>query len=167
MAISNPKFNQGIRERNTGYDAGCVQGRQYSTLKGHMNHKLIDLPLRSDHRGSLGFAQDGDQIPFPVKRIFYTYNIPEGGSRAGHAHRQSHQFLIMLSGSCQMKIDDGAGRTEVLMNSPQVALYTPPLIWLDIDAFAAGSVCLVLASDVYDERDYVREYSEFRRLTQA
>ncbi len=132
-----------------------------------MNHKLIDLPLRSDKRGSLAFAQEGDHIPFPVKRIFYIYGIPEGGSRAGHAHRRSHQYLIMLSGSCQVKIDDGIERVALLMNSPQVALYTPPLIWLDIDSFTAGSVCLVLASDVYDEGDYVREYAEFKRLTGA
>lgn len=130
-----------------------------------MNHKLIDLPLRSDNRGSLGFAQEGDQIPFPVKRIFYIYNIPQGGSRAGHAHREQHQYLIMLSGSCQVKIDDGLERAAVVLNSPQVALYAPPLLWLDIDGFSVGSICLVLTSDLYDERDYVRDYAEFKRLT--
>jgi hypothetical protein len=130
-----------------------------------MDHKLIDLPLRNDKRGSLGFAQEGDHIPFAVKRIFYIYGVPEGGSRAGHAHRQSHQFLMMLSGRCQVKIDNGVERTAILMNSPQVALYTPPLIWLDIDGFSAEAICLVVTSDVYDERDYVREYAEFKRLT--
>jgi len=130
-----------------------------------MDHKLIDIPLRSDKRGSLGFAQEGDHIPFAMKRIFYIYGVPEGGSRAGHAHRQSHQFLIMLSGHCQVIIDNGLERTAVLMNSPQVALYTPPLIWLDIDGFSAGAICLVATSDVYDERDYVRDYPEFKRLT--
>jgi hypothetical protein len=129
-----------------------------------MNHKLIDLPLRSDNRGSLGFAQQGDQIPFPVKRIFYIYNIPQDASRAGHAHRAQHQYLIMLAGSCHVKIDDGIDRAAVLLNSPQVALYAPPLMWLDIDGFSTGSICLVLTSDVYDERDYVRDYAEFRRL---
>jgi hypothetical protein len=132
-----------------------------------MRHKLIDLPLRSDDRGSLGFAQEGDHIPFAVKRVFYIYGIADGGSRAGHAHKESHQLLIMLSGSCRVAIDDGMGRTTVLMSSPQVALYTPPLIWLDIDGFAAGSVCLVLASDVYDERDYIRQRAEFERLAGA
>jgi hypothetical protein len=130
-----------------------------------MNHKLIDLPLRSDNRGSLGFAQQGDHIPFPVKRIFYIYDIPQGGSRAGHAHREQHQYLIMLSGSCRVKIDDGVERTAVVLNSPQVALYAPPLVWLDIDGFSAGSICLVLTSDVYSEGDYVRDYAEFKRLT--
>jgi hypothetical protein len=129
-----------------------------------MDHKVIALPLRRDDRGSLGFAQEGDQIPFSVKRVFYLYDIPPDGSRAGHAHRAQHQYLMMLSGKCRVKIDDGMGRAEVLLDSPQVALYVPPLIWLDIDGFTAGAICLVLASDVYDERDYVRDYAEFKRL---
>jgi hypothetical protein len=129
-----------------------------------MKHRLINLPLRSDQRGNLGFAQHPDQVPFPVRRIFYLYGIPDGGARAGHAHRRSHQFLIMLSGSCQVQVDEGMQRTTLSMNSPQIALYTPPLIWLDIDGFSAGSVCLVLASDVYDEGDYVRNHDEFERL---
>jgi dTDP-4-dehydrorhamnose 3,5-epimerase-like enzyme len=132
-----------------------------------MRHKLIDLPLRSDKRGNLVFAQESDQIPFAVKRIFYIYDIPRGGSRAGHAHRQQHQYLIVLSGSCRVRIDDGRDRTEVRLDSPQVALYAPPLLWLDIDDFSAGSVCLVLTSDIYDEGDYVRDYAEFTHLTGA
>jgi hypothetical protein len=129
-----------------------------------MNHKLIDLPLRSDKRGSLVFAQQGDHIPFPVKRIFYIYDVPRGASRAGHAHRAQHQCLIMLSGSCHVNIDDGIDRSAVVLNSPRIALYVPALVWLDIDGFAAGSICLVLTSDVYDEHDYVRDYAEFRLL---
>lgn len=132
-----------------------------------MNHKLIDLPVRSDERGSLGFAQEGDHIPFAVRRIFYLYGIPAGGKRAGHAHRRQHQYLIMLSGSCRVQVDDGADRRTVVLNSPQVALYAPPLRWLDIDGFSATSVCLVLTSDVYDEGDYVRNYEEFKRLAQS
>lgn len=132
-----------------------------------MRHKLIELPIRSDERGSLVFAQEGDHIPFAVKRIFHIYDIPEGSSRAGHAHRQQHQYLIMMSGSCRVKIDDGTTAVTVALNSPKVALYAPPLSWIHIDGFSAGSICLVLTSDVYDERDYVREYAEFKRLTEG
>lgn len=129
-----------------------------------MKHKLIDLPLRSDHRGSLVFAQEGDQIPFPVKRVFYIYGIPQGSSRAGHAHREQHQYLMMLSGTCRVRLDEGLDHAAVSLDSPQVALYAPPMTWLDIDGFSAGSICLVLTSDLYDERDYVRDYAEFKRL---
>jgi hypothetical protein len=128
------------------------------------DYKLIELPLRSDPRGNLVFAQEGDHIPFPVKRIFYIYDVPEGASRAGHAHRAQHQCLILLSGSCAVKIDDGARRSQVVLSSPRVALYVPPLTWLDIERFSAGSICLVLTSDVYTEGDYVRDYSEYARL---
>ena len=135
------------------------------SCKEDMRHELVDLPLRSDKRGRLGFAQQGGHIPFPVKRVFYIYDIPRGASRAGHAHRTQHQFLIMLAGSCEVEVDDGTDRNRVELNSPQVALYAPPLVWLDLSGFADGSVCLVLASDLYDERDYLRDYEEFRRLT--
>jgi|HubBroStandDraft_1064217.scaffolds.fasta_scaffold20789_2 hypothetical protein len=130
-----------------------------------MRHELIDLPLRSDKRGSLGFAQNGDHIPFTVERVFYIYDIPRGASRAGHAHRTQHQFLIMLAGSCEVGLDDGTKRESVRLDSPQVALYAPPLTWLDLDGFTDGSVCLVLASGLYEERDYLRDREEFRRLT--
>jgi oxalate decarboxylase/phosphoglucose isomerase-like protein (cupin superfamily) len=130
-----------------------------------MRHELIDLPLRSDKRGRLGFAQHGDHIPFPVKRVFYIYDIARGASRAGHAHRTQHQFLIMLAGSCKVVVDDGANRGNVELDSPQVALYAPPLMWLDLAGFTDGAVCLVLASGVYEESDYLRDYEEFKRLT--
>ena len=129
-----------------------------------MRHELIDLPLRSDARGRLGFAQQGEHIPFAVKRVFYVYDIPPGVSRAGHAHRSQHQYLIMLAGSCEVAVDDGTTRDSVELGSPQLALYAPPLTWLDLSGFSAGSVCLVLASDLYDELDYLRDYEEFRRL---
>ena len=128
------------------------------------DYRLIELPVRSDPRGNLVFAQQGDHIPFPVKRIFYIYDVPAGASRAGHAHRAQHQCLIQLSGSCAVKIDDGARRSQIVLNSPRIALYVPPLTWLDIESFSAGSICLVLASDVYTEADYVRDYREYARL---
>lgn len=130
-----------------------------------MRHKLIELPLRTDKRGNLVFAQEGDHVPFPVKRIFYIYDIPSGASRAGHAHRAQHQLLMMVSGSCEIRVDDGRERASVRLDSPRLALHAPPLSWLDISGFAAGSVCLVLTSGVYDEADYVRDYADFKVLT--
>jgi hypothetical protein len=130
-----------------------------------MTHRLIDLPLRADERGKLVFAQQGDHIPFPVKRVFYIYDVPAGAARAGHAHRAQHQCLIMLAGSCRVRIDDGRHRSTLVLDSARTALYAPPLTWLDIDGFGAASICLVLVSDVYDESDYVRDYAEFSRLS--
>lgn len=127
-------------------------------------YKLIELPLRGDPRGNLVFAQEGDHIPFPVRRIFYIYDVPEGASRAGHAHRAQHQCLILLSGSCIVSIDDGAHRSQVVLDSPRLALYVPPLMWLDMECFSAGAICLVLTSEVYTEADYVKDYSEYTRL---
>ena len=132
-----------------------------------MKYKLIELPARVDKRGSLGFAQEGDHIPFSVRRIFFLYDIPTGSMRAGHAHRRQHQYLIMLCGACRVRIDDGSDRSTISLSSPQVALYVPPLRWLEIDDFSAGSVCLVLTSDLYDESDYVRQYEEFSQLAAA
>jgi WxcM-like, C-terminal len=132
-----------------------------------MTHMLIDLPLRADKRGKLVFAQQGEHIPFPVKRIFYIYDVPAGSSRAGHAHRAQQQCLIMLAGSCRVRIDDGARKSALVLDSPRTALYAPPLTWLDIDDFTDGSICLVLVSDVYDESDYLRDYTEFVRLIAA
>lgn len=128
------------------------------------DYRLIELPLRGDPRGQLVFAQQGDHIPFPVKRIFYIYDVPEGASRAGHAHLAQHQCLILLAGSCVVKIDDGARRSQLVLNSPRIALHVPPLLWLDIESFSAGSICLVLTSDVYTETDYIRDYAEYTRL---
>lgn len=132
-----------------------------------MQHRLIELPLRADPRGSLVFAQEGDHIPFPVKRVFYIYDIPAGTRRAGHAHREQHQLLVMLRGACRVHVEDASGRASVLLDSPRTALYAPPLRWLDLDGFSAGSVCLVLTSDLYDERDYVRDHAEFKQLMAA
>lgn len=131
-----------------------------------MRHRLVDLPVRRDARGSLGFAQLHEHIAFLVKRVFYIYDVPAGSSRAGHAHRAQEQFLIMLAGSCRVSIDDGASRTTLRLESPQVGLYVPPMQWLDLDDFASASLCLVLTSDLYDPADYVRDYAEFKRLVE-
>ena len=123
--------------------------------------RLIELPERIDARGALTFAQQGDHIPFTVKRFFALHGVVEGASRGGHAHREQHQFLVMLSGQATVTVDDGVGRTPILLDRPNLALYAPPMLWLELDGFSAGAICMVLTSDVYEETDYVRDRAEF------
>lgn len=126
-------------------------------------YRTINLPVRRDSRGSLSFGETPQHIPFMPKRIFTLFDLAEGAERGGHAHRAQHQFLIMMCGMGEIEIDDGAMRTNVVLNSPEHALYVPPMLWLDLH-FSKGSVCTVLASDVYDESDYIRDYQQFTEL---
>jgi dTDP-4-dehydrorhamnose 3,5-epimerase-like enzyme len=128
-------------------------------------HRLIELPTRIDPRGALSFAQQADHIPFDVKRLFVIYEVPDGASRGGHAHREQHQFLLVLSGRTTVTIDDGRERRSALLDRPSLALYVPPMLWLELEEFSAGAICMVLASDIYQESDYIRDRAEFLRLT--
>lgn len=125
---------------------------------------MIELPERADARGVLIFAQQDDHIPFAVKRFFAIYGVAEGAGRGAHAHRAQHQFLVMLSGRALVTVDDGATRTPVMLERPNLALYAPPMLWLELDSFSADAVCMVLTSDVYSESDYIRDRAEFLRL---
>jgi hypothetical protein len=128
-------------------------------------YRMIELPEHADARGALTFAQQGDHIPFAVKRFFAIYGVAEGGSRGAHAHRTQHQFLVMLSGKSVVTVDDGASRTAVVLDRPCLALYAPPMLWLELSGFSAGAACMVLVSDIYLESDYIRDRAEFLRLT--
>lgn len=123
--------------------------------------RVIDLPKITDARGNLTFVEGNRHVPFDVKRVFYLYDVPTGESRGAHAHREQHQFLICLSGSFDVELDDGRTRTSVHLNRPWKGLHIPPMIWAAEVNFDAHSVCLVLASDVYDEADYIRSYDDF------
>lgn len=129
--------------------------------------RLIELPERRDARGAISFAQVEDQIPFLVKRIFHIYDVAEGQMRGDHAHREQHQFLIMFSGSCTVTADTGRERRDFQLSRPNQALYAPPMNWLTLKDFSPTSVCGVLASDAYQESDYVRDYDEFLELAQS
>ncbi|WP_143891477.1 sugar 3,4-ketoisomerase [Tepidimonas alkaliphilus] len=126
--------------------------------------KLIELPKISDPRGNLSFIEGGRHIPFEIKRVFYLYDVPTEEGRGAHAHRKLHQFLICLSGSFDVLLDDGEGKRSVHLNRPWKGLHIPPMIWASEVNFDPGSVCLVLASDFYKENDYIRDYEEFLRL---
>lgn len=130
----------------------------------HKAHTLVALPVIADARGKLGFAQAGSQVPFEPRRVFYLYGIAPGAERGGHAHRAQHQFLIMLAGNCRIVVDDGQNTSEVRLENPAQGLYVPPMLWLDLADFSSDAVCLVLASGVYDEADYIRDKAEFRKL---
>lgn len=131
------------------------------------SYRLVELPERKDARGALTFAQDPDQIPFPVKRFFALYKLAEGAHRGGHAHRQQHQFLVMLAGAVTITVDDGKNRTPLRLDRPNLALHVPPMLWLDLDDFSPDAVCMVLTSNVYSESDYIRDRAEFLKLTET
>ena len=130
-----------------------------------MRATRIALPEVLDRRGRLMFAEYGRHIPFAVKRIFAIYDVPTGEARGGHAHRMQQQLLIMLAGACTFLADDGATRCEERMQHPTESIYVPSRLWIELSDFTPGSICLVLASDLFDEQDYIRDYVEFKRLT--
>jgi len=121
----------------------------------------IDFPKVPDPRGNLTFLEGGRHVPFEVKRIFYLYDVPTGESRGAHAHKTLQQVFICLAGSFDVYLDDGVSQSTVHLNRPWKGLYVPPMIWAAETNFDAGSVCLVLTSQLFDEADYYREYDEF------
>ena len=123
--------------------------------------KIINLPKITDPRGNLSFFEEGVNFPFDIKRIFYLYDVPTGESRGAHAHLNLHQFLVCLSGSFDVSLDDGKEKKVVHLNRPWMGLYIPRMIWASEINFDAGSVCLVAASDKYTESDYIRNYEDF------
>jgi dTDP-4-dehydrorhamnose 3,5-epimerase-like enzyme len=125
------------------------------------NCVMMDLPKITDQRGNLTFVENNRHIPFDIKRVYYLYDVPGGAHRAGHAHKSLHQFLIAMSGSFDVVLDDGMGTKRIHLNRSYNGLYVCPMIWRTLDNFSSGSVCLVLASDFYDENDYFREYSQY------
>lgn len=125
--------------------------------------QLMDLPVITDPRGNLTFIEGGRHIPFEMKRVYYLYDVPGGASRAGHGHKKLHQLVIAISGSFDIVIDDGFRKKRFHLNRSGQGLYLCPMMWRDIDNFSGGSVCMVLASDYYDESDYFRSYPDFLR----
>jgi hypothetical protein len=126
-----------------------------------VTHRLIELPVRPDHRGNLTFVEGGVHIPFDIERVFYLYDVPGGESRAGHALKDVEQVLVAVSGSFDVVLDYGEERTKVTLNRPYVGLYLPSLVWRELENFSSGSVCLVFASEPYSEASYYRSYEDF------
>ena len=123
--------------------------------------QIIHLPRINDPRGNLTFVEAGRHIPFSIQRVYYLYDVPGGAERGGHAHRELHQLIIAMSGSFDIHLDDGRSKKSVHMNRSYYGLYVCPMIWREIDNFSSGAVCMVLASNYYDEVDYYRDYHQF------
>lgn len=125
------------------------------------NCTIRELPKINDPRGNLTFVEAGRHIPFDIQRVYYLYDVPGGAERGGHAHKDLHQFIIAMSGSFDIHLDDGHSKKTIHMNRSYYGLYVCPMIWREIDNFSSGAVCMVLASNFYDESDYYRNYSDF------
>jgi hypothetical protein len=123
--------------------------------------RLIDLPIVNDPRGNLTFIEGGRHVPFEIKRVYYLFDIPGGAERGGHAHKNLHQLIIALSGSFDVVLNDGTEGKRFHLNRSYLGVYVCPMIWRELDNFSSGSVCLVLASNLYDEDDYFRDYNAF------
>lgn len=129
-----------------------------------MDYQLIEIPRHTDRRGNLSVVENGINVPFDIKRVFYIYDVPGGESRAGHAHYTLYEFVIALSGSFSVIVDDGAEQTTILLNKPFEGLLLKPGTWSHLVDFSSGAVALVLCSDFYDEEDYIRSYDKFIEL---
>jgi uncharacterized RmlC-like cupin family protein len=126
--------------------------------------EIVQLPRIHDPRGNLTFIQN-DLCKFAIKRVYYLYDIPAESERGGHAHKALHQLIIPLSGSFDVLLDDGVNKRIVQLSRPYQALYVCPMIWRELNNFSSGAVCLVLASESYDESDYLRNYLDFINAT--
>ena len=126
-----------------------------------MEAKIIDLVKIVDPRGNLTVAEGCKDVPFDVKRVYWVYDVPAGENRGGHAHKQCQEFIIALSGSFHVTLDNGREQVTVLLYHPYQGLFVDTSTWRTLDDFSSGAVCLVLASDPFDEADYIREYDAF------
>jgi len=121
---------------------------------------LIEIPKIQDHRGNLAVIENGI-LPFKMQRVYYLYNVPAGAYRGGHSHKKQSEFLIAISGSFEVIIDDGISKKSILLNRPDKGLLIPPGIWRELQEFSQGSVCMVINSDAFSEEDYIRDYQQF------
>ncbi|TDE02278.1 sugar 3,4-ketoisomerase [Flavobacterium sandaracinum] len=122
--------------------------------------QLLQIPVVEDRRGNLAFIQE-DIVPFEFKRVYYLFDVPSNSFRGSHSHINQCEVLIALSGSFEVVLNDGIEKKSFLLNKPNIGLYIPTGIWRELENFSSGAVCLVLASDVYDEQDYIRDFNQF------
>ena len=129
--------------------------------------RLIDLPKHHDMRGNLSVVEGGIHVPFDIKRVYYLYDVPGGSSRAGHGHVELQALMIALSGSFHVIVDDRYERKKFHLNRSYYGLYVPGMMWREVENFSSGGVCLVLASTLYDPKDYYHDYDEFVAVTRS
>lgn len=123
--------------------------------------RLVELPRVEDRRGNLTFIETGNHLPFAIRRVYYLYDVPGGYERGAHAHKRLEQLIVAMSGSFDVVLDDGDARQRFHLSRPYYGLYVSPMTWRLLDNFSSAGVCMVLASQVYDEVDYIRDYDEF------
>ena len=138
-----------------------MPSRVISGVKSVFDCSLCELNKMHDKEGNLTFMYENVHVPFPINRVFYSYDIPGGEDRGAHAHKHCHQFIIAASGSFEVALDDGINKRTVLLNRPFWGLHVPPGIWASEQGFSSGSICLVLASEGYSEDDYIRNYDDY------
>lgn len=126
---------------------------------------IIQLPKILDKRGNLSFIEDNNHIPFKIERSFWIYDVPGGESRGGHAYKESEEFIVALSGSFDVVLDDGKEKKTYHLNRSYYGLYVPKMMWREMNNFSTNSLALVLSSTQYDEGDYVRDYENFKLMT--
>ena len=129
-----------------------------------MNVKIVELPQYNDARGNLSFVQNNTHIPFEIKRTYWLYDVPGGERRGGHAYRDTEEFIISLSGSFDVIVDDGHEKKTFHLNRSYYGLYIPKGMWREMDNFSTNSLALEFASTPYDSNDYIRDYDEFLKL---
>ena len=122
---------------------------------------LKDIPKITDPRGNLAVIER-DTIPFEIKRVYYLFDVPSDAYRGGHAHKEQLEFLIALSGSFEVVLDDGENKKKIMLNKADKGLLIPTGIWRELENFSSGAVCLVLASDNFNEEDYIRDFKDFK-----
>lgn len=138
-------------------------------MKQNSVYDCVILPLNKIHNraGNITIVEGDKHIPFGVKRIYYLYDIPGGEDRGGHAHKELRQLIVAASGSFDVLLDDGQNKKIVTLNRPDYGLMVVPGIWRELMEFSSGAICLVLASDLYSENDYIREYENFKKHKNA
>lgn len=126
--------------------------------------KIIHLPKFEDPRGNLTFIEEKNQIPFNIKRVYWIYDVPGGEVRGGHAYKKNKEFIVALSGSFDVIIKDGKSRKKFSLNRSYYGLYVPQMLWRHLENFSTNALCLILASEQYNENDYIRDWDEFKKL---
>lgn len=132
-------------------------------MNGLNKVQLVELPKIVDQRGNLTFIEQNRHVPFDIQRVYYLYDVPGGAERGGHAHKELQQLIVAISGSFDVVLDDGSEKKRIHLNRSYQGLYVPKMIWRELDNFSSGAVCMVLASNLYDEDDYYRDYDEFMK----
>ena len=125
--------------------------------------KILDLPKILDERGNLSYLEGQNHIPFKIKRTYWIYDVPGGQMRGGHAYKSLHEVIIALSGSFDVVLNDGVEEKRFHLNRSYFGLYVPNGIWRHLDNFSTNSLCLIMASDIYDEKDYIRDFKEYQK----